>query len=63
MSRSCICENIFNDMVINDGDHDEEIDKKAPGDATHHSNVIASLVIRMKHMSDLHDKFKRVTNC
>ena len=50
-------------MVINDGDHDEEMNKKALGDETHHSNVIAPSIIRMEHLYYWHDRFKRVTNC
>ena len=38
------------------------MNKKAPSEQTCHSNVIAPSVVRMEHLYDLHDKFKRVTN-
>ena len=50
-------------MVIDDGDHDDEMNKMVPRYETHHSNVIAPSIVRMEHLYDLHDKFKRVTNC
>lgn len=57
-----LCENTFKNMVIDEGDHDEAMNKETPGNDTSHSNVIAPFVVRMEHLYDLHDKFERVTN-
>ena len=50
-------------MVIDEGDHDEEMNKEEPSDETCHSNVIAPSIVIMEHLYDFHDKFKRVKNC
>ena len=57
------CENDFKDMGINDGDHHEEMNKKAPRDGVIPSNVIALLVVRMEYLYVVHDKLKKVTIC
>lgn len=57
------CEYTFKYIVIDEGYHDEEINKETPRNDTSHSNVIAPLVVRMEHLYDLHEKFKTMTNC
>lgn len=49
-------------MVIDDEDHDQKMNKMEPSEETRHSNVIAPFFIRMEHLYDFHDKFKRVEN-
>ena len=52
----------FKDMVIDEGDHDGAINKETPGKDTKSSNIIMPSNMRMKHLYDLHDNSKRVTN-
>jgi hypothetical protein len=49
-------------MEINRGYHDEAMNKETTVNDTSHYDVITPYVVRMEHLYDLHDKFKRVTN-
>lgn len=43
--------------------HDEKMNKKEPIDETWHYNVIPLSMVRIEHLYDLYEKFKRVANC
>lgn len=49
-------------MVIDEGYHDEAINKETPEEDASHFNTISKFVVRMEKLYDLLDKFKRVMN-
>ena len=54
-------EKAFKNAVINEKEHDRLMNEREDEEKDQ-SNMIPKLVIKMEHLYDLHDKFKKLTN-
>jgi len=55
------CKKTIKNVVINEKEHDKLMNDKEEKE-NDHSNVIPKSVVKMEHLYDLHDKFKKSTN-
>jgi len=56
------CEKTFKSAVIDEKEHDKLMNEKEDEEKDQ-PNMIPKSVVRMEHLYDLHDKFKKPTNC
>lgn len=55
------CEKIFKNAFIDKKEHDKLMNERE-GEEKDQPNVIPKSVVKMEHLYDLHDKFKKPTN-